>query len=60
LPQQLNPLLSAGLLTISISGFWAGTEYFIGNLRRKHVMPIAAVSALFCLLLTLFFSTCQP
>lgn len=55
LPQQLNPLLSAGLLTISISGFWAGTEYFIGNLRRKHVMPIAAASALFCLLLTLFF-----
>jgi hypothetical protein len=53
LPQQLNPLLSAGLLTISISGFWAGTEYFIGNLRRKHVMPIAAVSALF-----VFFSRC--
>lgn len=33
------PLFSAALLSLSVAGFWAGTEYFIGNLQRRHWLP---------------------
>nr|WP_315393929.1 EAL domain-containing protein [uncultured Duganella sp.] len=37
--------LAAVTLTASVAGFWAGTEYFLGNLNRRHVR-VGALSGL--------------
>ncbi len=39
--------LAAATLTISVAGFWAGTEFFLGNFKRRHLRPGALCFALF-------------
>ena len=33
-------LISAITLATSMAGFWAGTEFFLGNLKRRHLRPV--------------------
>ncbi|USX11581.1 EAL domain-containing protein [Oxalobacteraceae bacterium OTU3CAMAD1] len=42
-PDWPRHALAAITLTVSVAGFWAGTEFFLGNLKRRHVR-IAALS----------------
>ena len=42
-PDWPRHALAAVTLTVSVAGFWVGTEFFLGNLKRRHVR-IAALS----------------
>ena len=44
-PQQLRFFICALMLTGGIIGYWGGTQYFLGDLRRHHLrkMIVAAV-----------------
>ena len=44
-PDWPRHALAAATLTVSVAGYWAGTEFFLGNLKRRHVR-VAALSFL--------------
>ena len=39
--------LAAFTLTVSVAGFWVGTEFFLGNFKRRHVRVAAWSFVLF-------------
>ena len=39
--------LASATLTVSVAGYWAGTEFFLGTLKRRHVRLGALVFLLF-------------
>ena len=39
--------LVSAALTVSVAGFWAGTEFFLGNFKRRHARLAALVFLLF-------------
>ena len=39
-PHWPKHLVAAITLSGTVAGFWAGTEYFLGNLRRRHLQHV--------------------
>ena len=46
-PDWPRHALAAVTLTVSVAGFWVGTEFFLGNLKRRHVRVAALSFVLF-------------
>nr|WP_315218523.1 EAL domain-containing protein [uncultured Duganella sp.] len=46
-PDWPRHALAAVTLTVSVAGFWIGTEFFLGNLKRRHVRVATLSFALF-------------
>jgi diguanylate cyclase (GGDEF)-like protein/PAS domain S-box-containing protein len=45
LSHQLRLFLCALMLTMAMIGYWSGTQYFLGVLRRRHARPIYIAGA---------------
>ncbi len=57
-PAQWPKLMSSAiLLTTSVAGFWSGTEYFLGNLKRRHLQSVLVFFLGFCLAVYLAWSS---
>jgi diguanylate cyclase (GGDEF)-like protein/PAS domain S-box-containing protein len=46
-PDWPRHALAAVTLSVSVAGFWVGTEFFLGNLKRRHVRVAALSFVLF-------------
>ena len=46
---EYGHLISACTLAASIAGYWAGTEFFLGHFKRRHLQRAAIVYALLAL-----------
>ncbi|MEV4777639.1 putative bifunctional diguanylate cyclase/phosphodiesterase [Burkholderia sp. LMU1-1-1.1] len=46
-PDWPRHALAAVTVTVSVAGYWAGTEFFLGNLKRHHVRVAALSFVLF-------------
>ena len=61
---QIRLFLCALLLTGGIIGFWSGTQYFLGDLRRRQLPTILAASVamtgVFYLLWNAYYSLVPP
>jgi diguanylate cyclase (GGDEF)-like protein/PAS domain S-box-containing protein len=55
LPHSLKLYLCALLLTIGMAGYWAGTQFFLGDLRRYHLRWLLPAVALASIIFYLFW-----
>lgn len=46
-PDWPRHALAAVTLTVAVAGFWAGTEFFLGNIKRQHARVAALSFVLF-------------
>jgi diguanylate cyclase (GGDEF)-like protein/PAS domain S-box-containing protein len=64
LPHQIRLFICALMLTVGMVGYWGGTQYFLGSLRRVHLRAILAVAAvltcIFYLLWNAFYEIVVP
>ena len=64
LPHQLRLFICALMLTVGMMGYWGGTQYFLGYLRRRQLRAIliAAVvlTSVFYLLWNAFYDIVAP
>ena len=64
LPHQIRLFICALMLTVGMIGYWGGTQYFLGYLRRRHLRGIlvAAVvlTGVFYLLWNAFYHIVAP
>ncbi len=45
LPYQLRLFICSLMLAVGMIGYWGGTQYFLGDLRRRHVRAILIAGA---------------
>lgn len=64
LPLQLRLFICALMLVVAMIGYWCGTQYFLGDLRRQQARPIliagAGLTALFYILYNAFYDLVVP
>jgi diguanylate cyclase (GGDEF)-like protein/PAS domain S-box-containing protein len=64
LPHQLRLFICALMLTAGMVGYWSGTQYFLGCLRRRHLRAIliaaAVLTGVFYLLWNLYYEIVAP
>jgi diguanylate cyclase (GGDEF)-like protein/PAS domain S-box-containing protein len=64
LPHQIRLFICALMLTVGMIGYWGGTQYFLGYLRRRHLRWILIVAAVltgvFYLLWNAFYHIVAP
>lgn len=64
LPHQFRLFICALMLTVGMVGYWSGTQYFLGYLRRHHLRAIliaaAGLTGIFYLLWNAFYDIVVP
>ena len=64
LPHQLRLFICALMLTAGMVGYWSGTQYFLGCLRRRHLRAIliaaAVLTGIFYLLWNAYYEIVVP
>ena len=64
LPHQLRLFICALMLTAGMVGYWSGTQYFLGCLRRRHLRAIliaaAVLTGVFYLLWNAYYEIVVP
>ncbi|WP_229210601.1 bifunctional diguanylate cyclase/phosphodiesterase [Duganella sp. CF517] len=64
LPHQIRLFICALMLTAGMVGYWGGTQYFLGDLRRRHLRGIliaaAALTGIFYLLWNAYYDLVAP
>ncbi|HWW73678.1 MAG TPA: EAL domain-containing protein [Duganella sp.] len=64
LPLQLRLFICALMLTVGMIGYWGGTQYFLGDLRRRQTRAIliagVGLTALFYILWNAYYDLVAP
>lgn len=58
LPHQFRLFICALMLTIGMIGYWGGTQYFLGDLRRRHLRGILIAGAVLTGIFYLLWNAC--
>lgn len=58
LQHQFRLFICALMLTIGMIGYWGGTQYFLGDLRRRHLRGILIAGAILTGIFYLLWNAC--